>query len=75
MTELKPDIDLTDHDFKRSVSRRHARIVRTTVAIRSWKKRALNGTFVNTTKLVPGQRIPARRRSPERRDRHPDVPQ
>jgi CRP-like cAMP-binding protein len=56
VTELKPDVDLTDIDLKRSVSRRHARILQTDDGwVLIEEVGALNGTFVNGTKLVAGQ--------------------
>ncbi len=59
VTELRPDVDLSEHDLKRSVSRRHARILDTPegpVVIE--EVGALNGTFVNGTRLTPGQPHP-----------------
>jgi pSer/pThr/pTyr-binding forkhead associated (FHA) protein len=54
-----PDVDLTQVDLKRSVSRRHARLVRTNEGfILTEEIGALNGTFVNTTKLVTGRAHP-----------------
>ncbi len=56
VTDLRPDVDLTQVDLKRSVSRRHARLVRTRdgwVVIE--EVGALNGTFVNGAKLVTGR--------------------
>jgi hypothetical protein len=59
VTEQKPDIDLTDLDLKRSVSRRHARIIRSADGYAVLEEvGALNGTFVNGTKLVTGQPHP-----------------
>jgi CRP-like cAMP-binding protein len=59
VTELKPDIDLTDMDLKRTVSRRHARIVQTDEGyVLVEEVGALNGTFVNGAKLVAGQGQP-----------------
>jgi CRP-like cAMP-binding protein len=61
VTELRPDVDLSEHDLKRSVSRRHARILDTPdgpVIIE--EVGALNGTFVNGTRLTPGQPHPVR---------------
>jgi CRP-like cAMP-binding protein len=56
VTELKPDIDLTELDLKRTVSRRHARIVLTERGHMVIEEvGALNGTFVNGAKLVAGQ--------------------
>jgi len=59
VTEQMPDIDLTQVDMKRSVSRRHARLVRTEDGfVLTEEVGALNGTFVNTTKLVTGRAHP-----------------
>jgi len=59
VTELNPDVDLTEVDLKRSVSRRHARVVRTGEGFAVFEEvGALNGTFVNGTKLVAGQAHP-----------------
>jgi CRP-like cAMP-binding protein len=56
VTELRPDVDLTDIDLKRSVSRRHARVLLTDDGyVLIEEVGALNGTFVNGTKLVAGQ--------------------
>lgn len=59
VTEQRPDIDLTELDLKRSVSRRHARIVLdgSRYAVRE-EVGALNGTFVNGAQLVAGQAHP-----------------
>jgi len=59
VTEQKPDIDLTEVDLKRSVSRRHARIVRSGDHFSLMEEvGALNGTFVNGSKLETGQAHP-----------------
>ncbi len=59
VTELNPDVDLTEIDLKRSVSRRHARIIRDGEEFALIEEiGALNGTFVNGTKLVAGQPHP-----------------
>ena len=56
VTELKPDVDLTDLDLKRSVSRRHARIVASPEGFSVVEEiGALNGTFVNGTRLAAGE--------------------
>jgi CRP-like cAMP-binding protein len=61
VTELKPDIDLTQVDLKRSVSRRHARVLRAGEGyVLTEEVGALNGTFVNGTKLVTGRPHPIR---------------
>lgn len=59
VTELTPDIDLTDVDLKRSVSRRHARIVTSEEGAQLIEEvGALNGTLVNGSKLIAGQYYP-----------------
>jgi len=59
VTEQMPDVDLTQVDLKRSVSRRHARLVRTNEGfVLTEEVGALNGTFVNSTKLVTGRAHP-----------------
>ncbi len=59
VTELKPDIDVTDLDLKRTVSRRHARVLRGGSGYSVIEEvGALNGTFVNGDKLVSGQSHP-----------------
>ncbi len=59
VTDLRPDVDLTQVDLKRSVSRQHARIVRTGEGwVVTEEVGALNGTFVNGTKLVTGRPHP-----------------
>jgi CRP-like cAMP-binding protein len=59
VTELMPDVDLTQVDLKRSVSRRHARLVRGGEGFTLTEEvGALNGTFVNGTKLVTGRPHP-----------------
>ncbi|HXV76663.1 MAG TPA: cyclic nucleotide-binding domain-containing protein [Candidatus Polarisedimenticolaceae bacterium] len=61
VTELKPDVDLTDLDLKRSVSRRHARILETSDGFALVEEvGALNGTFVNGTRLAAGEPHPIR---------------
>jgi CRP-like cAMP-binding protein len=59
VTEQMPDIDLTQVDLKRSVSRRHARLVRTSEGFALTEEvGALNGTFVNGAKLLTGRAHP-----------------
>lgn len=59
VTDLKPDIDLTQVDLKRSVSRRHARILRTADGWAVTEEvGALNGTMINGVKLVTGRPTP-----------------
>ncbi len=56
VTEMVPDVDLTQVDLKRSVSRRHARIVRTPEGYTLTEEvGALNGTYLNGRKLVAGR--------------------
>jgi CRP-like cAMP-binding protein len=59
VTEMMPDVDLSHVDLKRSVSRRHARVLRVDdgyVVVE--EVGALNGTFVNGNRLVTGQAHP-----------------
>ena len=59
VTEQMPDVDLTQVDLKRSVSRRHARLLRTNEGfVLTEEVGALNGTFVNSTKLTTGRAHP-----------------
>jgi CRP-like cAMP-binding protein len=59
VTQLMPDIDLTDLDLKRSVSRQHARIMRMGEKFSVVEEvGALNGTFINDTRLTTGQHHP-----------------
>jgi CRP-like cAMP-binding protein len=59
VTELRPDVDLTQFDLKRSVSRRHARINRTPDGyVVTEEVGALNGSFLNGTRLVTGRPQP-----------------
>jgi CRP-like cAMP-binding protein len=56
VTQLMPDIDLTDLDLKRSVSRQHARLFETNDGHAIVEEvGALNGTLVNGTQLTAGQ--------------------
>lgn len=59
VTELRPDIDLTDLDTKRTVSRRHARVTHEKDGYFVTEEvGALNGTAVNETVLGSGERHP-----------------
>lgn len=59
VTEIQPEIDLTEIDTKRSVSRRHARMsLRDGAWYVAEEVGALNGTFVNGTRLLPGRGAP-----------------
>jgi hypothetical protein len=59
VTDTRPDVDLTQVDLKRSVSRRHARITRSADGhVVTEEVGALNGTFVNGNKLVTGRPHP-----------------
>jgi len=56
VTQLKPDIDLTELDLKRTVSRQHARVLQTDQTYTVVEEAgALNGTFLNKVRLTPGQ--------------------
>jgi pSer/pThr/pTyr-binding forkhead associated (FHA) protein len=56
VTQLKPDVDLTDLDLKRTVSRQHARVIKGSDGYSVMEEAgALNGTFVNDVQLTPGQ--------------------
>lgn len=59
VTDSRPDVDLTQIDLKRSVSRQHARLHRTPdgyVVVE--EVGALNGTFVNGNRLITGRPQP-----------------
>ena len=56
VTGTRPDIDLTQVDISRSISRRHARIVRQDGGfLISEEVGALNGTFLNGERLTTGK--------------------
>ena len=61
VTGIRPDIDLTDADVNRSVSRRHAKLVKT---LDGWavleEVGTVNGTFVNDQRVPPGVPVPLR---------------
>jgi pSer/pThr/pTyr-binding forkhead associated (FHA) protein len=53
VSDLKPDIDLTAIDLKRTVSRRHARVVKTETGFAILEESgAMNGTFVNGERIA-----------------------
>lgn len=55
VTEMRPDVDLTQLDLKRSVSRRHAVLLAEGDSFTLTEEvGALNGTFVNGDRLVTG---------------------
>ena len=59
VTEQMPDVDLSQVDLKRSVSRRHARLLRADDGfVLTEEVGALNGTFVNGAKLDTGRPQP-----------------
>jgi CRP-like cAMP-binding protein len=59
VTELKPDVDLTDLDLRRSVSRQHARIRKENSGfVVVVEVGALHGTSVNGTPIDPGEPSP-----------------
>lgn len=59
VTGIRPDIDLSEADQNRSVSRRHAKIVKT---LDGWavleEIGTVNGTFVNDQRVPPGVPVP-----------------
>lgn len=59
VTETQPEVDLTLVDIKRSVSRRHAKITAKEGSFYLTEEvGALNGTFINGSKLVTGKKSP-----------------
>ncbi len=61
VTGTRPEIDLTQVDINRSVSRRHAKIVLENDAfLLSEEVGALNGTFINGQRLTAGKPAPIR---------------
>ncbi len=59
VTQLRPDVDLTEFDLKRTVSRQHARILNSAGGYEVIEEvGALNGTFVNGTQLTSGKSHP-----------------
>lgn len=61
VTGLKPEVDLSELDLNRSVSRHHARLTLVDGAYAVTEEvGALNGTFINGKKLVSGKPAPLR---------------
>jgi hypothetical protein len=59
VTGMRPEVDVSAIDINRSVSRHHARIVRAPEGYTLTEEvGALNGTFVNGTRLVTGEPTP-----------------
>jgi len=59
VTGTRPEIDLTQHDTNRSVSRRHAKITTSEGhLVVTEEVGALNGTFLNGKRLAPGRPEP-----------------
>ena len=59
VTEIQPEVDLTEVDLKRSVSRRHARVTRRNGDFYVIEEvGALNGTTLNGQRLVTGKPTP-----------------
>jgi hypothetical protein len=59
VTEIQPEVDLTEVDLKRSVSRRHARVTRRNGDFYVIEEvGALNGTTLNGHRLVTGKPTP-----------------
>ncbi len=51
-----PDLDLSEHDARRSLSRRHARLVRTPEGYALMEEMGvMNGSFVNGNRIQPSQ--------------------
>ncbi len=56
VTGIIPDVDLTEHDETRSVSRKHARIIKERTGFVLIEEIGVaNGTFVNDERLEPGK--------------------
>jgi pSer/pThr/pTyr-binding forkhead associated (FHA) protein len=51
------DIDLSGHDPDKTLSRKHARVTRTGDGVFLKEEEGRNGTFVNGTRVGPGQTI------------------
>ncbi len=61
VTGIRPDVDLTTLDGPRSVSRRHAKIVRSEGEFHVVEEiGTMNGTFVNGTRIATGAPTPLR---------------
>lgn len=59
VTGHTPDVDLTDEDIKRSVSRRHAKLIyQNGNFFLAEEPGTLNGTFVNNKKIQSGVMVP-----------------
>jgi pSer/pThr/pTyr-binding forkhead associated (FHA) protein len=54
---IVPDIDLTDLDPDKTLSRRHARLTRTAAGFVIREEEGRNGTFVNGDRLAAGQQV------------------
>ena len=51
------DIDLSGHDPEKTLSRKHARITRSKDGVFLKEEEGRNGTFVNGTRVGPGQSV------------------
>ncbi len=51
------DIDLSGHDPDKTLSRKHARILRSKDGVFLKEEEGRNGTFVNGTRVGPGQTV------------------
>ncbi len=61
MTGIRPDVDLTNLDGPRSVSRRHAKIVQADDEFHVVEEiGTMNGTFVNGNRIATGTPTPLR---------------
>lgn len=59
VTGIRPDVDLTNLDSQRSVSRRHAKIVRVDGEFQAVEEiGTMNGTFVNGKRIATGSPTP-----------------
>ncbi|MGK2856203.1 MAG: cyclic nucleotide-binding domain-containing protein [Thermoanaerobaculia bacterium] len=61
VTGIRPDVDLADFDTNRSVSRRHAKILRTDDGYAVIEEvGTVNGTFVNDQRIPTGTPVPVK---------------
>lgn len=61
VTGIRPDIDLADYDTNRSVSRRHAKLLKTDEGYAVIEEvGTVNGTFVNDQRIPTGTPVPVK---------------